>query len=162
MYQLFLHPAKTKTRTVLAIARTIPFSSMKANTLKPFLPMLLALLVLAFMAAFSGCYADNEEDLYPANPNTTCDTANVRFSTTVKPIIDANCATAGCHAGNPAPGGYNFETHAGLLATVTNGRLLGTIRHESGYSAMPKNMGKLSDCNINQIAAWVGAGAPNN
>ena len=138
----------------------VPF--MKANTLKSFTPMLLALLLLGLLAALSGCYADNEEDLYPKAPTSSCDTTDVKYSTTVKPIIEANCATAGCHAGNPAPGGYNFETHAGLLVTINNGRLLGSIRHASGYSPMPKNAAKLPDCSINQIAAWVNAGAPNN
>lgn len=105
---------------------------------------------------------DNEEDLYPQDTTAVCDTTDVSYSATVKPIVAANCATVGCHAGSPAPGGYNFETHAGLLVTVTNGRLMGSIRHESGYSAMPKNASKMPDCDINQIASWVNAGAPNN
>jgi hypothetical protein len=142
-------------------ARLLSFF-MKAYTLKSFLPMLLALLLLLLLAVFSGCYADNEEDLYPKNPTVTCDTTDVSYSATIRPIMAASCATSGCHAGNPAPGGYNLETHAGLLTAVNSNRLMGTIRHENGYSAMPKNASKLPDCSINQIASWVAAGAPNN
>lgn len=120
------------------------------------------LLVLLALALLTGCYADNEEDLYPDDPTATCDTTSVSYSITVQPIVASNCATSGCHAGSAPAGGYNLESHAGLAAVANNGRLLGTIRHESGYSAMPKNTNKLPDCSINQIAAWVNAGAPNN
>jgi mono/diheme cytochrome c family protein len=136
---------------------------MTAHAIKFFSPMLLALLALLALALLAGCYYDNEEELYPDDPNATCETANVTFSGTVQPIINQNCAYSGCHGGTPPlPGGYNLETYAGVQGIANSGRLLSTIRHESGFSAMPKNLPKLPDCSINQIAAWVSAGAPNN
>lgn len=118
--------------------------------------------MLLALALLPGCYMDNEEELYPDDPTATCDTAIVTYSGTVQPIIASNCATSGCHAGSAPASGYNLESHAGLAAIATNGRLLGTIRHESGYSPMPKNTSKLPDCSIAQITAWVNAGAQNN
>ena len=43
-----------------------------------------------------------------------------------------------------------------------NGKLMGTINHASGFSAMPKGGAKLSNCQIAVVQKWVTAGAPNN
>jgi len=40
--------------------------------------------------------------------------------------------------------------------------LMGTIKHEAGYSAMPKNGMQLSDCKITQTQKWIDDGTPNN
>ena len=125
-------------------------------------PLLLMLLVSVALSLLTGCYMDNEEDLYPDDPTVTCDTMNVTYSGIVKPIMAQNCAYSGCHAGSAPAGGYNLETYAGVQNTVTSGRLVGTITHASGFSPMPKNLSKLPDCSIAQISAWVNAGAPDN
>ncbi len=99
--------------------------------------------------------------------NTTtavCDTsAAVLFSATVKPIMDAKCATAGCHDANGA-GGYALNTYAGVKACVNSGRFMGSMNQVSGsgYSYMPKGANKLDQCDINKIQKWVNAGALNN
>ena len=91
---------------------------------------------------------------------TECDTINVTYSSTIRPIIQNSCL--GCHSGASPSGGIRLETHSDVVAVVTNGKLLGTIRHEQGYSAMPKNGAKLDDCYITQIEKWINNGAPNN
>lgn len=106
-----------------------------------------------------GCYYDVEEELYPAN-TVTCDTANVTYSGTVKSIIDANCNV--CHSQASAQGGVVLDTYTTLKNFGTSGALTGTIRHESGYSAMPKDGNKLNDCNIAKIEKWVASGYPEN
>jgi hypothetical protein len=108
----------------------------------------------------SGCYADNFEDLYPV-PAGSCDTTNVSFAQEVRPILNASCATAGCHNQFNA-GGYNFTTIQGVREANINGALVGSIRHASGYSQMPKSNQKLPACEISKIAAWVAAGSPDN
>lgn len=40
--------------------------------------------------------------------------------------------------------------------------LVGNIRHDAGFNAMPQGGGKLTDCQIAIIKAWVDAGAPSN
>lgn len=40
--------------------------------------------------------------------------------------------------------------------------LVGNIRHDAGFPAMPQGGAKLDDCKIALIKAWVDAGAPNN
>ena len=89
-----------------------------------------------------------------------CNTEQVTFSGVVRPILQNTCV--GCHSGSAPSGGINLSTHAGVAAVAQNGRLLGSIRREVGYSPMPQGGAPLSDCYIQQIAAWVDAGAPNN
>lgn len=90
----------------------------------------------------------------------TCDTFNVTYNLSVKPIIQNNCQ--GCHSGSAPSGGINLSTHAGLQAVALNGKLYGAVNHASGYSPMPKNGNKLQQCDIRKIKLWVDAGAPNN
>ncbi|MBU3928662.1 MAG: hypothetical protein KKB74_12720 [Bacteroidetes bacterium] len=45
---------------------------------------------------------------------------------------------------------------------VNNGSLMGAIRHESGWSPMPKNTNQLDDCTIRKLEIWVANDTPNN
>jgi hypothetical protein len=120
---------------------------------------LLAVLILA------GCYNDKADQLYPEPGTPTgpaCDTAAVSFTNTVKPILKQYCTDPNCHIGNGTTGSYLLNTHAGVMSSVNNNRLLGAIRQENGFVAMPQGSAKLSDCDINKITAWVNQGALNN
>ena len=105
----------------------------------------------------SGCYYDKHDLL---NPNSTCDTTIVTYSGSVNPIITANCT--GCHSGANAPLGIQLDVYTNVNIQALNGKLLGAITHSSGFSPMPKNGTKLSDCNIAKISKWVSSGAPDN
>jgi mono/diheme cytochrome c family protein len=94
------------------------------------------------------------------NDSTGCNTTNVTFNASVKPILQNYCY--GCHGGGSPQGGIDYNTYNGVKATVVNGKLLGSIQRQSGFSPMPQNGNKLSTCNISIIKAWVDAGAPNN
>jgi cytochrome c553 len=106
----------------------------------------------------TSCYYDNEEELYPDTGG--CDTANVTYSASISPIMQSRCN--GCHDASTASGGVVTSDYAGLKTVADNGRLWGAVNHDDGYSPMPKNAGKLSDCDLSKIKAWIGAGAPNN
>lgn len=107
----------------------------------------------------SGCYNDNREELYPS---TLCDTSNTTFAATIQPILQQNCALSNCHATGSALGVYVLDTYTGVAQATNNNRLLGAIKHESGFASMPKNMPKLSSCDIMKIERWVNKGAQNN
>lgn len=113
--------------------------------------------LLAALLPFAGCYYDKEELLYP---DSACDTTAVAYSTSVVPILSASCYS--CHAGTSPSGGIRLDNHGSVAAYVGNGKLMGAITHSPGYSAMPKNAGKLSNCKINTIQKWIDDGAPNN
>ena len=124
--------------------------------------MRILIFLLLIAAATSGCYYDSEEYLYPS-VNTNCDTANVTFARSVKPILQQSCFS--CHGnGTAASFGNNIklEDHADVKAQADNGKLYGAIAQLSGYSPMPKGGGKLDDCKINTIKIWIDANAPNN
>lgn len=91
---------------------------------------------------------------------TMCDTANVTYSATIAPTMSTFCT--GCHGGSSPDGNIDLTTYAGLVPLVNDGRLAGSIQHQSGFSAMPPVGSGLSDCRINQVLDWIQMGAPNN
>ena len=99
------------------------------------------------------------EYLYPQVPGS-CDTTNIAFAAKVKPILDNNCV--GCHNSASASGSVNLDGYTNVKTYVTNGKLIGTINQQSGFSPMPKNGNKLSDCQINVVQLWINKGALNN
>ena len=92
--------------------------------------------------------------------SATCDTANVTYSAQIRSLVSAKCQ--GCHNTAAASGGVDLSTYNGVKAKVNDGRLWGAINHQSGFSPMPKNGNKLSDCELAQFRKWIAAGAPNN
>lgn len=89
-----------------------------------------------------------------------CDTTNMSFANDIFPILQTKCV--GCHSGGNPGGGINLSNFAGISAVAANGRLLGSIQRQVGYSAMPKGGTPMPPCEVSKIAAWVQAGAPNN
>ena len=118
--------------------------------------ILWSLLVMTSLL-ISACYYDVEEELYPSG---TCDTANMSFSQAVMPIFNQNCNI--CHSASAAQGNVILDTYDAVLPYVNNGKLLGSIRHQGGFSAMPQGQPQLSTCTIDKIAAWITDGAMNN
>jgi hypothetical protein len=89
-----------------------------------------------------------------------CDTTNVTYSGTVWPILETSCV--GCHSGPTPQGGINLSDYTNVVAVANTGKLYGAISHSEGYSPMPKNLPKLSDCKIDQVKIWIDDGTPNN
>ncbi len=118
---------------------------------------------IAFLAAFlvalgfSSCYYDVEEELYP---KIDCDTENVTYSGTVQPILAGNCLV--CHSAAANTAGVTLEGYNSLKTYADNGRLLGAIKHQPGFPAMPQGAAQLPECDILKIEQWVADGAPNN
>lgn len=92
--------------------------------------------------------------------NTACNTTNVTFAGTIKPIFAKYCT--GCHSGAAPTGGINLTIYSHAAGVAKSGRLVGAITHASGYVPMPQGGAKLPSCEIAQIQEWVEAGAPNN
>jgi len=113
--------------------------------------------LLCFVFLLAGCNYDSEELLYGT---IECQTEEVTYSAVVLPLIVANCYQ--CHDAANNFGGITLEGYEQLRNYVDNGELLGVIRHTPGFSPMPKNSPQLVECNIEKIAAWVAAGAPND
>ncbi len=118
--------------------------------------------IIFILFSITSCYYDSEEFLFP-EINNQCDTVNITFTESVSPVLSQYCLS--CHGNNTAAaygGNIKLEDYPDVKIQADNGRLLGTIQHSTGYSAMPKGAGKLNDCTINTIRIWVEDGAPNN
>lgn len=119
-----------------------------------------ALILIVTLGMFAGCYYDNEARLYPKSVSSNCDTVNVKYSTTVLPIIVASCIS--CHNNQSASGNVNLEGYSNVVKSVNNGALIGSISWSGGFSNMPQGGNKLSDCKIAQVQKWIDLGAKND
>lgn len=114
-------------------------------------------LLFSTMIFLSSCYYDIEEELYPT---IECSTEDMQYARDILPILEGKCLS--CHSAAANFGNVTLEEHDRLIPFVENGKLLGVIRHESGFSAMPRDAPKLLDCEIEKIEAWVADGALDN
>lgn len=115
------------------------------------------LFILAALAVLSSCYYDSEEDLYP---ELGCSTDDMSYVNDILPIIDQNCMV--CHSASANFGGVTLEGYDALKIWVDNGRFLGSIRRDPGFSPMPQGQPQILQCNIEKIESWINDGAPNN
>lgn len=89
-----------------------------------------------------------------------CDTSNITYTKNINDLMGNNCI--GCHNNSSASGGVNLTTHAGVLSTVSSGKLMNTINFVSGYKQMPPSGLQLSSCDRQKIQQWINNGAKNN
>ena len=113
---------------------------------------------LALLVAISGCYYDNEQELYPYR---FCNIGDVNdadlYVNKVEPIIQSRCALPGCHVSGPNTAPGDFTQYVEVKAVVDNGRFQTFVLVDR---SMPSN-GTLSACDLEKLQVWVNAGAPN-
>jgi hypothetical protein len=88
-----------------------------------------------------------------------CDSSNVSYSSSIAPITQSWCT--GCHGGPKPANNMKLETYDEVVACANTGRLMGAIRHEPGFFAMPQGGVMLSSCEINLFQIWINTGKPN-
>lgn len=119
---------------------------------------ILSLFLIA--SSVAGCYYDKEELLYPGACTAP---ASPLFSIDVAPLLDSRCISCHSYASSSGPGGgILLDSYTAVKKQADSGKLLGSIQHASGYSAMPKNSGKIPACEIQKIQNWISSGALNN
>ncbi len=91
---------------------------------------------------------------------SNCVTTNISFKTTVQPILKSSCV--GCHSGAKPSGNIDLSTYAQVQKYAVNGKLYGSIAHQTGFIPMPSANSTLSTCEVSQIKAWITAGSLNN
>jgi mono/diheme cytochrome c family protein len=117
-----------------------------------------SLIMLICASMFAGCYYDNKEDLYPAV--VSCDTGTVTYSGKVLSIVQSNCYA--CHGSGNTLGNVNLDGYTNLRAYADNGKLVGVIAHENGFTPMPQGGNKLDECDISVVKKWISDGTQNN
>lgn len=124
----------------------------------------LTTIATAAVVSFSSCENNSKEVLY------SCDSVNVSFSKTVKPLIDVQCNSCHSTANAANLGGSvildNYTSISNWVDTTSvanggdGGRLLNDIKHIT--NPMPKSANKLSVCDIAKIEHWIFEGAQDN
>lgn len=122
----------------------------------------ISFLLIGILIIFYACTNKKADQIAPVTPGVNCDTINLSFAGDIMPILQQNCALSGCHDAATNSGGYTYESYAGFMEPINNGRLLGAINRQQGFVPMPKNAPKLSDCDIARITHWIEIGAPDN
>ena len=118
---------------------------------------IISFLTLAQIFFICGCYYDVEEDLYPT---LDCQVENMSLMNDIMPILGTDCM--GCHSAAANFGNVTLEGYSELLKYVNDGSLIGVVKHDAGFSPMPKGAAKLLDCEIEKIQSWIAEGALNN
>lgn len=118
-------------------------------------------ILLVILAGFTAtqCTYHNVEDQF-GSLETSCDTSAVSYELHLAPVLQANCVS--CHNSSNPSGGMALGDHVGLVQAANSGRLLGAVKHESGFSPMPQGAAPLADCEIAQLEAWISQGLKNN
>jgi len=119
--------------------------------------MMRLLIMFTMISLLASCYYDVEENLYG---DSVCDTTDVSYTQDIAPILNTSCN--GCHASAINIANVSLDQHTAVKKYVDNGKLIGVIRHDPGFSAMPSGAPKIADCSIQKIQAWIEAGSPNN
>ena len=106
-------------------------------------PVTLIILIVGFVS----CTAGKQASL----PTLT-------YTSHVKPIIDANCAST-CHNAGRSAGGIDLTTYEKVKEQTLTGKLITAIQHAEGAKPMPKKAPKMDDATIQTIVNWANSGA---
>jgi hypothetical protein len=101
----------------------------------------------------------NQGARYTTDCNCYCDETQFTYAAIIEPMLTTHCV--GCHKPGNLSSDVDLSTYNTVLVEVSNGKLLGSITHTTGFKPMPQG-GKLSDCEIAQVTQWIEAGAFNN
>lgn len=116
-------------------------------------------LVFLFYVFLSAC--TNDIGGKPKPITSPCDTMTVLYSTMIKPIVDAKCATvSGCHISGSNGNGFDYTTYDGLKAEVDNGSLQKRVI-DGDPTFMPPSGGLPKD-EKQKFECWIKAKGPNN
>jgi uncharacterized membrane protein len=108
----------------------------------------------------SSCLYDKSGSPTPASCSTS-PTSQVSFSRDIFPIIQTNCLQ--CHDSKNHSDGIVIENYKQIAESGKSGELYNSIQINSstGKAYMPRG-GRLLDCEIALIQAWIKQGALNN
>ncbi len=116
---------------------------------------LVNLSLLCFLTLFLiHCSYKEEKDLIKPGAEK-CDTSEVKFSSSIRPLINNHCIV--CHQAG-GTGNGDFSTYAGIKAKVDNG----SLRNRTLVTKDMPPSGGLSACELQQLQYWLNEGAPNN
>ena len=109
------------------------------------------LIVLGFaFALIVACQKEKEEEIID------CSDVSPSYNADIKPIINPNCLSSGCH--NAGSNNGDFTTYDGLKVVVLSGALeKRVVTDKTMPPSAPLFLGDRK-----KIKCWIEAGAPNN
>lgn len=118
------------------------------------------LCALVVLSTLTGCYYDNEEELFQYVQQEECNVIEANYNADIVPILTAHCIR--CHRNGREDGNVNLEGYNNVSPYVDNGALYGTTNHEPGWALMPTSGIKIPFCDIEKMRIWIESGALNN
>jgi len=142
-----------------------------------------SVIVIGVLAGLA-CAGDGSQLADPGDDNDNGNGGGTGFAAAVQPILTANCALSGCHAGASPAQGMNLslgQAFANIVSVPSNESGLlrvkpsepdssylvhkiqgtqGTVGGSGGR--MPLGRAALSQAQIDVIRQWIADGAPNN
>ena len=111
---------------------------------------------LFFLLLFGLLVAACGDDDEPEEP--TCDTTDITYANGAAAILNGSCAVVGCHVEGTTT--FSMSDYSSTLSADGFNKIIGSINHTDGFTAMPLSGDKLADCDINKLTAWINDGAP--
>jgi len=122
-------------------------------------------LLLAISILILACHKDDDGHSHGEGTSNEsymeaahCENLNPTYTNEVKAIIDASCATSGCHDATTAAHGVQLDTYANVTANFDAHAFLCSIHHGADCIHMPFNGDKLSESEIELITCWAKGG----
>lgn len=115
-----------------------------------------SLLIVASLQALSSCVSNKEEDI-PKVPNS-CDTLSMSYAADIASIFENN-KCLDCHSAQTATAGIILDNYQSVVNHAD--KIYPAISWPAGFPAgkqMPVGGPKVSQCEIDQFAAWMHQG----
>jgi hypothetical protein len=114
------------------------------------------IVIVCYLVLLAACSKDTDDPVdIPGDRTDPCDVQKISFVSDVKPVIDASCATSGCHGASSLNGPGPLVTYSQIF----NAR--STIQSAVSSGRMPIG-GSLSASSKSAILCWINNGAPEN
>ncbi len=114
---------------------------------------LFSAVIIVIMMVIMSCSKDEAT-------NVDCTGVAPTYIKDIAPIMNLSCAVSGCHTGIFPADGLDLSTYIKVKSASLNGKVLQSIKHQSGAKAMPRDAAKLSVDKITKVECWIQSGAP--
>lgn len=132
------------------------FTTQTSSTLNPFV-LIAPVVIVIVVICCSAC--NKNKDINYAEAATCTNTPT--YVADIASILNASCATQGCHNTASKKDGIDLSSYAEAKNVfIKSNTALATVHHASGVKAMPQGQSKLSDASINKLDCWVKNGCP--
>jgi cytochrome c553 len=116
------------------------------------LKLVLPIIAVMALVSLNAC----SDDTTTPTTNTPAEVAKTTYTADAEPILTAKCNLLTCHNSSSTKG--KVDTYSNAKAFAAGGRMVGALKHEDGYEAMPAYSPKLSDEDIATIEKWISDG----